>query len=123
MQPAGALRGEHRLLRRLVADQPVVAPGRRPGMRPFELFQLRRIGAGLGAGHQEPSLSVTTRVMALAMVSMSRVEAIPAQRLVSLLAISSKPLRTRSWKSRGRLSYRVSVPRRSASRTRPISTG
>src|SRR6185369_14252851 len=37
MQTAGTLGGQHRLFSEFMPDQPVVAPGWRPGMRPFEL--------------------------------------------------------------------------------------
>ncbi len=65
VQAARPLRGEHRLLGGLVSHESVVAPGRRPGVRPFELLELGRVGsAGLAARHQEPSLSATTPLTA-----------------------------------------------------------
>ena len=51
VQAAALLGGEHGLFRRLVAQQAVAAPGRRPVVRPFELLELARIRARLASGH------------------------------------------------------------------------
>ena len=51
VQAAALMGGEHGLFRRLVAQQAVAAPRRRPVVRPFELLELARIRARLAPRH------------------------------------------------------------------------
>ena len=62
VQPAALVGREHGLLGRLVAQQPLAAPRRRPVVGPFELLELAGIDARLAPRHPSGSQPILRRI-------------------------------------------------------------